>query len=45
MLQPSHGDRSAKIQHVFDCLSNPEGNQNISQEPTQKEADGVQLLQ
>jgi hypothetical protein len=31
MLQQSHGDRSAKIQHVLGCLSNPEGNRNISQ--------------
>ena len=31
MLQESHGDRSAKIQHVLDSLSNPEGKQNISQ--------------
>ena len=31
MLQQSHGDRSVKIQHVLDCLSNPESNRNISQ--------------
>jgi hypothetical protein len=31
MLQQSQGDGSAKIEHVLDFLSNPEGNRSISQ--------------